>query len=72
MSIESIDRENIYHKLTLLAGFIEHMGSQKHYHLYEDDDFFGMFLLIRDIAKEIYPEWKEEKELKQDLDMPCN
>lgn len=57
-----IDRETIYHKLYLLAGFVAHMGSQEHYHEFEDPHFYGMYSLLVGIAEEIYPECREKRE----------
>ena len=62
MSVETIDRESIYHKLTLLARIADYMGSDEHFSEFEKDDHFAMYLLLSDIAKEIYPEWKDKPE----------
>ena len=70
MSAPTIDqklcRESIYHKLNLLARFIDHMGSQEHYSEYEDDDFFAMYLFLSDIAKEVWPEWNQKAAAKEE------
>jgi hypothetical protein len=61
MSEFTIDhRQDIYHRLSLLARLAQHMGSAEHYSEYEDDDFFGLYLLLTDVSKEIYPEWKDD------------
>ena len=60
----SISREDIYLKLSLLARFVEHMGSQEHYSQYENEDFSGMQLLLDGIAREIFPEWNRKSEAR--------
>jgi hypothetical protein len=52
-------REGIYFKLSLLARIVDHMGSDNHHWEFESDDYFGMYLLLSDIAQEVYPEWQE-------------
>jgi len=58
-SHNKIAREDIYLKLSLLARLVAHMGSEEHYHLYEDEDFCAMELLLDGVAREIYPEWRK-------------
>ena len=52
-------REMIYYKLNLLACMVDHMGDERHHSEYKGDDWHAMYGLLSDIAKEIYPEWKE-------------
>jgi len=66
MRSPTIDRETIYYKLNLLSHFVGHMGSEKYYSDFEEDDFFAMSVLLYGIAKEIYPECKDPEEPEQD------
>jgi len=61
--------EEIYYKLRLLANISDHMGSDKHYHAFGDGDHFAMYLLLMDIAKEVYPAWRAlHKDPEQDAE----
>jgi len=62
MNAPFIDREMIYHKLRLLAHFIDHMGDDRHYAEFDSDDYFAMFGLLSSIADEVYPEGKQQIE----------
>ena len=70
MSAPNINREDIYHKLTLLARFADYMGSDDRFDEFEKDDHYAMFLLLSGIAKEIYPEWKDDLPVN-DNQCPC-
>ena len=65
MSAPDIDREMIYHKLTLLARFVDYMGSDNLHHEFESDDYFAMYGLLNGLAKEIYPERMQEIEQRK-------
>ena len=56
----SIDRETIYHKLQLLSVVVSLM--EKSDGTFDNDDFFAMSMLISDVSREIYPEWKPSEE----------
>ena len=54
------NRETIYSKLMFLSSVIGSMDGRRME--FSDDAEFAMCMLLSDIAKEIYPEWKEPRQ----------
>jgi len=55
------DRETIYAKLRFLSTVVGCMGDLMSKGAMDDDDLFAVYVMLSEIGREVYPEWKEAR-----------